>query len=274
MDYFKFFIWTVKPVQYGTRRFRAVIVHYAIISRRTGFIKNIENKFVQTYIMALIFIRTAIIFITLLFIMRLMGKSQVGEMQPFEFVISLLIAELACIPMADSSIPLLYGIIAIIAIFVMHQIVVVLDLLFKPVKTVICGKPSVVINKNGIDEFQLRKNNLDVSDLIESMRGAGYFSLDDVYYGLYEANGSFSALENPEKSSSSLSLLLIESGKPEEKNLTACGIDKTQLNEFLKAQNAKLKEVVVMTVNSDGRVYFQKRGEKYKILNMEVRGEW
>ena len=224
--------------------------------------------------MALIFIRTAIIFITLLFIMRLMGKSQVGEMQPFEFVISLLIAELACIPMADSSIPLLYGIIAIIAIFVMHQIVVVLDLLFKPVKTVICGKPSVVINKNGIDEFQLRKNNLDVSDLIESMRGAGYFSLDDVYYGLYEANGSFSALENPEKSSSSLSLLLIESGKPEEKNLTACGIDKTQLNEFLKAQNAKLKEVVVMTVNSAGRVYFQKRGEKYKILNMEVRGEW
>ena len=87
-------------------------------------------------------------------------------------------------------------------------------------------------------------------------------------------SGSFSALENPEKSSSSLSLLLIESGKPEEKNLTACGIDKTQLNEFLKAQNAKLKEVVVMTVNSDGRVYFQKRGEKYKILNMEVRGEW
>ena len=87
--------------------------------------------------MALIFIRTTVIFITLLFIMRLMGKSQIGEMQPFEFVISLLIAELACIPMADSSIPLLYGIIAIIAIFVMHQIVVVLDLLFKPVKTVI-----------------------------------------------------------------------------------------------------------------------------------------
>ena len=224
--------------------------------------------------MALIFIRTVIIFITLLIIMRLMGKSQVGEMQPFEFVISLLIAELACIPMADSSIPLLYGIVAIIAIFVMHQIVVILDLLFKPVKTVICGKPSVVINKNGIDEFQLRKNNLDVSDLIESMRGAGYFSLDDVYYGLYEANGSFSALENPDKSSSSLSLLLIESGKEEKKNLTACGIGQAELDKFLKKQNAKLKQVVVMTVNGDGRVYFQKRGEKYKILNMEVRGKW
>ena len=114
-----------------------------------------------------------------------MGKSQIGEMQPFELVITLLIAELACIPMADSSIPLLYGIIAIVSIFILHQIVWLLDLWFKPMKTVICGKPSLVITKEGIDSYQLRKNNLDVSDLIESMRGAGYFNLDDVYYGLY-----------------------------------------------------------------------------------------
>lgn len=224
--------------------------------------------------MALIFVRTAIIFLILLTVMRLMGKSQVGEMQPFEFVISLLIAELACIPMADTSIPLLYGIIAIISIFVLHQIVWLLDLWFKPMKTVICGKPSVVINKNGIDEYQLKKNNLDISDLIESMRVAGYFSLDDVYYGLYEANGSFSALENPDKSSSSLPLLLIDGGKADKKNLTACGIDDDKLKEFLDGQNAKLKQVVVMTVNGDGRVYFQKRGEKYKILEMDVRGKW
>lgn len=224
--------------------------------------------------MALIFVRTAIIFVTLLFIMRLMGKSQIGEMQPFEFVITLLIAELACIPMADSSIPLLYGIIAIVAIFILHQIVVILDLLFKPVKTVICGKPSVVINRDGIDEYQLRKNNLDVGDLIESMRGAGYFSLDDVYYGLYEANGSFSALEKEERTSSSLSFLLIENGKADKKNLERCGIGQEKLNEFLKEQGAKLKEVVAMTVNGEGRVYFQKRGEKYKILNIEVQGKW
>ena len=195
-------------------------------------------------------------------------------MQPFEFVISLLIAELACIPMADTSIPLLYGIIAIFSIFILHQIVWLLDLWFKPMKSVICGKPSVVINKNGIDEYQLKKNNLDVSDLIESMRVAGYFSLDDVYYGLYEANGSFSALENPDKSSSSLSLLLVDGGKADKKNLTACGIDDGKLKEFLDGQKAKLKQVVVMTVNGDGRVYFQKRGEKYKILEMDVRGKW
>ena len=224
--------------------------------------------------MALIFIRTAIIFLTLLIVMRLMGKSQVGEMQPFEFVISLLIAELACIPMADSSIPLLYGVVAIIAIFILHQIVWLLDLWFKPMKTVVCGKPSVVINKNGIDEYQLKQNNLDVSDLIESMRVAGYFSLDDVFYGLYESNGSFSALENPDRGSSSLSYLLIDGKKKNKKNLATCGIEKSKLDEFLKKQNAELKQVLAMTVNGDGRVYFQKRGEKYKILQMEINGKW
>lgn len=206
--------------------------------------------------------------------MRLMGKSQVGEMQPFEFVISLLIAELACIPMADSSIPLLYGVIAIIAIFILHQIVWLLDLWFKPMKTVVCGKPSVVINKDGIDEYQLKQNNLDVSDLIESMRVAGYFSLDDVFYGLYESNGSFSALENPDRGSSSLSYLLIDGGTADKKNLATCGIEKSKLDEFLKKQNAELKQVLAMTVNGDGRVYFQKRGEKYKILQMEINGKW
>ncbi len=224
--------------------------------------------------MALIFIRTALIFIVLLLVMRLMGKSQIGEMQPFEFVISLVIAELACIPMADTSIPLFYGIIAIVTIFILHQIVWLLELWFKPVKTVVTGKPSVVINKNGIDEFQLKKNNLDVSDLIESMRVAGCFNLDDVYYGIYEANGSFSALEKEEKAAASLPLTLIDRGKTDKQNCERCGFDAERLQSFLKEQSAKLKEVVVMTVNGEGRVYFQKRGEKYKILQVKVNGQW
>lgn len=224
--------------------------------------------------MALIFIRTAIIFLTLLVVMRLMGKSQIGEMQPFEFVISLVIAELACIPMADTSIPILYGIIAILTIFILHQIVWIFQLWFKPVKTVISGKPSVVINKNGVDEYQLKKNNLDVSDLIESMRSAGYFNLDDVYYGLYEANGSFSALAKEETSSNSLPLMLIDCGKADKQNVWRCGLAGEKLESILKEQKATLKDVLVMTVNSDGRAYFQKRGEKYKILQIEVNGEW
>ncbi len=223
--------------------------------------------------MALIFIRTAIIFIVLLAVMRLMGKSQIGEMQPFEFVITLLIAELACIPMADSSIPLLYGIIAIVAIFILHQIVWLLDMWFKPMKTVICGKPSLVITREGIDSYQMRKNNLEVSDLIESMRTAGYFNLDDVYYGLYEANGSFSALPKDELTHS-LPVLLIENGKPDETNMQIAGISREQLKNFVGEQDAKIKDVLVMTVDGNGRVYFQIKGKPYRILQTEVTRKW
>ncbi|MDE7163306.1 MAG: DUF421 domain-containing protein [Clostridia bacterium] len=223
--------------------------------------------------MALVFLRTTIIFFTLLLVMRLMGKSQIGEMQPFELVITLLIAELACIPMADSSVPLLYGIVSIVAIFILHQIVWLLDLWFKPMKTVVCGKPSLVITKDGIDSYQLRQNNLDVSDLIESMRGAGYFNLDDVYYGLYEANGKFSALAK-EQLTPTLPVILVDGGKPDEKNARIAGLTVDKIKEFAAEQGCKLKNVLVMTVDSNGRVYFQPKGKPYKILNMQVSGQW
>ena len=223
--------------------------------------------------MALIFVRTAIIFLTLLIIMRLMGKSQIGEMQPFEFVITLLIAELACIPMADSSIPLMYGVVSIVAMFILHQIVWLLDLWFRPMKAIICGRPSLVITREGIDEYQLKKNNLDVSDLIESMRAAGYFNLDDVYYGLYEANGSFSALEK-EQRTNSLAVTLIDSGRLNKHNLETCGITRGALDDFLKEQHAKMKSVLVMTIDGNGRVYFQRRGRPYKILEIEAAEKW
>ncbi len=224
--------------------------------------------------MALVLIRTTVIFITLLLVMRLMGKSQIGEMQPFEFVITLLIAELACIPMADSSIPLLYGIIAIVTIFILHQAVWLLDLWFKPVKTIVCGRPSVVINRDGIDVYQLKRNNLNVGDLVESMRAAGYFNLDDVYYGLYESNGQFSALAKSEKTAPSLPLIVIDLGKADKQNLSRCGIDGERLKSFLKQQDATPRQVVAMTVNGDGRVYFQKKGERYKILKIQVSERW
>ncbi len=223
--------------------------------------------------MALIFIRTAIIFLTLLLCMRLMGKSQIGEMQPFEFVITMLIAELACIPMADSSIPLMYGIISVVTIFILHQVVWLMDLWFKPMKTIICGKPSLVITREGVDSYQLRKNNLDVSDLIESMRVAGYFNLDDVYYGLYEANGSFSALEREQKTNS-LPVLVIDNGRVDKTNLKISGITQESLQKFLKERKVRPRQVLVMTVDGNGRVYFQRKGKPYSIERIEVGEQW
>ncbi len=222
--------------------------------------------------MTLVIIRTAIVFVTLLLIIRLMGKRQIGEMQPFEFVITLLIAELACIPMADSSIPLLYGIISVVTIYILHEIVTVLDLKVKPMKAFLSGKPALVINKNGIDDFELKRNRLDVSDLIESLRSAGYFSLDCVDYALYEANGTFSALpkEDYEKEQTSLPLVIIDNGSYDEKNLALTGLKREYFDGILEEQGVKkVKRVLVLTADGEGKLYLQEKGEKFRTFRVQ-----
>ena len=221
--------------------------------------------------MGLIFIRTVIIFIATLFVMRLMGKRQIGEMQPYELVITLIIADLACIPMADNSIPLLYGLIAIFTVYLLHQIICILDLNFPWTKSVVSGIPSIVLNKNGIDDAQLKKNNLDVSDLIESLRVEGYFALDAVEYALYESEGTFSALpkSNYQELQTSLPIVLIDEGKFDDKNLKYIGKDRAYIMDILKKQGCqKLKNVLVMTVDGNGKVYLQQKGEKYKVFRL------
>ena len=221
--------------------------------------------------MVLVMIRTAIIYIVLLIVMRLMGKRQIGEMQPFELVITLLIAELACIPMADTSIPLLYGVVSVLAIYVLHEIVTLIDLKVKPLKSFISGKPSVVINKNGIDDYQLKRNNLDVSDLIESLRSAGYFSLDCIDYALYESNGTFSALpkENYEQMQTSLPLVIIDNGRFDGKNLALTGLEQNFFEGVLRKEGVKKKKkVLVLTADGTGKLYLQEKGEKFRTLNV------
>ncbi|MBE7085994.1 MAG: DUF421 domain-containing protein [Clostridiales bacterium] len=222
--------------------------------------------------MGLVFIRTIILFITLFVIMRLMGKRQIGEMQPYELVITLIIAELACIPMGDTSIPLLYGIVAILTVYFLHQVVCLIDLNFNQAKLVLSGSPSVVLNKNGIDDSQLKKNNLDVSDLIESLRIEGYFSLDAVDYALYEAEGTFSALpkKNYQEKQTSLPIILVDEGKFDERNLKLTQKPKGYFLDVLRQHGCdELKKVLVMTVDGNGKVYLQKKRQKYKVFHLD-----
>lgn len=224
--------------------------------------------------MGLIILRTAIIFIALLVVMRLMGKRQIGEMQPFELVITLLIAELACIPMADSSIPLLYGIVSIVTIFLLHQLMLLIDLGFKPFQAIVGGKPSVVINKDGIDISQLKKNHLDLADLIESMRTAGYFSLDEVAYALYEANGQFTAMpreDAPKENKVSLPVLIIDDGKYCERNLMLTGTTRKFFDDILHEQKVKtVRHVYVLTLDGTGKIYMQCKGEKFRTFRIKL----
>ena len=223
--------------------------------------------------MLTVFIRTLIIFITLIIVMRFMGKRQIGEMQPFEFIITLIIADLACIPMADVSIPLLYGIVAVLGLFLLHQLISVLELLGDSVKKIISGKPSVVINRQGVDLKELKRNNMGVEDLIESMRSSGYFSLDDVEYAIFESNGKLSALEKAQKpiKEPSLPVLVISDGKINPKNLELINAERQTIINYLQSKNANLKRTEVLTIDGNGRSYFKYKNKKYEILEFPLK---
>lgn len=226
--------------------------------------------------MVIIFIRSLATFVVLLIVMRLMGKRQIGEMQPFELVLTLLIAELACIPMADISVPLVYGIAAILAVFMLHQLLSVIEQTSRAAKRIISGKPSLVLNKNGVDFAELRRNNMDVEDLIESMRSAGYYSLDDLDYAIYESNGKLSAKEkiDYDRKKTALPVLLIGEGKIIKKNLALIGKDEKWVLDRVKDKGVnKIKDVGVMTVDGSGKVYFQKENEKYDTFFVKLKGE-
>ena len=222
--------------------------------------------------MIVTFLRTAVIFLTLVIVMRLMGKRQIGEMQPFEFIVTLIIADLACIPMADVSIPLIYGISAILTLFILHQLFSILEQSGSLVKRIISGKPSVVINKDGVDMLELKKNNLGIDDLIESMRSAGYFSLDDVSYAIFESNGKLSTLENPSRESQqkSVPLLIINDGKINSKNVSLIKSDDALVKDFIQKNGCVLKKTEVLTVDGNGRAYLKVKNQSYKILNFSL----
>lgn len=225
--------------------------------------------------MLIIFLRAIVVFVTLIIVMRLMGKRQIGEMQPFEFIITLLIAELACVPMTDVSIPLVYGVASIIAVFILHQILTVLEQLSDGFKSVVDGKPAIVINKNGVDIKELKKNNMDVSDLIESLRGTGNYSLDSVYYAIFESNGKLSVLKKEKvDDTKELPVLLVSEGKINKKNYGLLNLDKETLEAFLAENGAeKLSAVDIMTVSGSGKVYLQLKGQSAKVINMQLNKE-
>lgn len=228
--------------------------------------------------MIVTFIRTFIVFITLIIVMRIMGKRQIGEMQPFEFIVTLIIADLACIPMTDVSIPLIYGISAIFALFLLHQLLSILEQSGSLMKRIISGKPSLVINSDGVDILELKRNNLGIDDLIESMRSQGYYSLDDLSYAIFESNGKLSPLENPDKSDTqkSVPLLIIDQGKLNKKNLELIKVEPSEISKFLEENEKKLKTVEVMTIDGNGRVYVKSKNQKYNILhfNIEKGAKW
>ena len=133
--------------------------------------------------------RCVIIYTIVLIVFRLMGKRQLGELQPFEFVITLIVADLATLPMADTAIPLIHGIVPLITLLLIHF---ALSLFMRKsifFRKLISGKPVIIISPKGIDYENLKKLNLNLNDVQESLRTLNYYNFDDIQYAIVETNG-------------------------------------------------------------------------------------
>ena len=221
--------------------------------------------------MSIIFFRATILLITLTVVMRLMGKRQIGEMQPFEFIITLLIAELACIPMSDVSIPLVYGIVSVLAVFIIHQLLTIISRKSNLMRRLACGKPSVVIDRYGVDLKELKRNNMGVDDLIESLRTSGNFALDTVLYAIYESNGKLSVLKDETAENEYLPLLIVNDGQIEKKNLSVTGLSYEFIDKIMNENDVKkLKDIEVLTLDGSGKVYLQTKNESYRTFKTSL----
>ena len=221
--------------------------------------------------MLIIFLRAIILFAVLLFTIRLMGKRQIGEMEPFELVITLVIAELACIPMADRSIPITFGIVAILTMFVIHQVILLLSRNNK-MQGIINGKPVMVIDQDGINVQSLKSLNMHVNDLLQSMRAAEYFSLEEISYGIMETNGQLSVIANKqmEERQQTLPVPVIMEGKWSEDKINEHGLLKQDLEKILQQENLKLKNVILLAIDENNRMTLQPRNGKIAFKNVEI----
>lgn len=236
--------------------------------------------------MLTIVVRAVIIYLLVLFLYRIMGKRQLGEMQPFELVLTLIIADLATIPMAEVSVPVLHGIVPVLTLVVLHFILTFLSSVSNKFASFLSGKPVIVINPDGIDAKALKNLNISVDDVFEAIRGCGFFSVEQIQYAIMETNGKMSVLPKSDYApvtvqdmklqveKSVLPINVINEGKLLKENLKIAKIDELKVKEILeKAKVKKVKDVLIMTVDKQGGVYIQEYGQKYQTLETEPLGQ-
>ncbi len=236
--------------------------------------------------MLTIVFRAVIIYLVVLVLYRLMGKRQLGEMQPFELVLTLIIADLATIPMAEVSVPVLHGIVPLLTLVVVHYLLTLFSKISNKFSSFLSGKPVIVINPDGIDNRALKNLDMSVDDIFEAIRGCGYFKIEQIQYAIMETNGKMSVLPkssfapvtaqdlNIETQKSAIPINIISEGKLNKNNLEIAKIDELQVKEVLnKAGVKKIKEVLVLTVDKSGSVYLQKYHEKYQTMKIEPLGQ-
>lgn len=218
--------------------------------------------------------RTIVLYIFVTLGIRLMGKRQIGEMQPNELVITLLISEIAAIPLQDTSQPILNGVVAIFMLVILEIIISVITMKSLYVRKIMNGKSAVIIKNGVIDQNMMRQVRMTVLDLVELLRGQDVFDISTVAYAVLEVNGNLSVLlkssEQPvtvkdidiKKEKATLPLPVISDGKIIRESLDALEIGEEDIKSTVKKNSTDIKDVFLMTMDRYGETSLIKMRDK------------
>ena len=222
--------------------------------------------------MLTLFLRGALLYIAMIATMRGLGKRQLGEFEPYELAMTILVAELISAPMESVSTPLLHGLLPVAAMFVVHGLITLASLKWDGVRALVSGKPSLVINRGVIDQRELDRLCLNLSDLLEGLRGAGFLDPSEVGTAVVEANGRLSAFARSSRRPPAaaelsidpgyegLPLALIMDGRVQRCNLGQSGRDAQWLDRLLADRGLRAEAVYLATLDTQGRMTLQLKG--------------
>jgi len=219
-------------------------------------------------------VRALIIYLLIAAVMRLMGKRQIGELQPTELVIMLMISELVAIPLEDNEIPLMNSLVAVAVLACIEVVASVISMKSKRVRSMLHGHPVILIREGVIDQKEMKNLRLTVEDLLLSLRQKDVFDLDTVQYAIMETGGQLSVLLKSEERPASVKdigaqaekdaypALLISDGKLNSSALSDAGMTRKELEVLLKREKAQINEVYMLTADNQRNVQLVKKSGK------------
>ncbi|TYQ16069.1 UNVERIFIED_CONTAM: uncharacterized membrane protein YcaP (DUF421 family) [Acetivibrio alkalicellulosi] len=221
------------------------------------------------------FLRTLILYLLVITVMRIMGKRQIGELQPFELVVAIMISELAAVPMQNTGIPLMNGIIPILTLLIAQITFSFIGLKSTKARAIICGRPSVLIENGKLKEPELRKEMFTINDLLEQLRIKNIPNIADVEFAILETNGQLSIIPKSQKrpvtpedlniktAYEGTPLDIIVDGNINRDNLKIAKLDEHWIkNELEKFKISNIKDVLFASLDSSGNLYFQLKEKK------------
>lgn len=221
--------------------------------------------------MSIVLIRSIILYILVIFAVRLMGKRQLGELQPSELVITILVSNIATLPLEDVNLPLMVGITPILSLVCFEVIVSWLTLKSQKLRKIISGHPKIIISDGKIDAKVMRDLRFSVDDLMTALRGNGIFRLEEVQYAIVETTGSISVMkkesaEPPSRQDMNITAeeknpphVIIADGKISVRTMMSIGISRHEVEDILRHENLKQEEILVMTSDSEGNYFIAEK---------------